>query len=474
VPQPEPENIVLDMEAILTTEAGGPAGPSPAEFRLTDLGNAERLVADHGNDLRYAPGLGWFAWDGRRWKLDKDGEPMRRAKRMVRAIYATAAEIDDDAQRKRLTAWATTSESEARLRAAVKLAEIDRAVIVDPDELDANPWLFNAANGTVDLRTGELRAHDRADILTKITPVVYEPDVRSDLWESFLERVTGGDQELLGFLQRAVGYTLTGHTSEEVLFFMHGSTATGKSTKLEAIKAVLGEYAAVADFETFLKRSGDAGIRNDVARLAGARFVLSIEVDDGKALAEGLLKLLTGGDTVAARFLYRETFEFQPRFKLWLAANARPRVSADDAAIWRRILQVPFVHVIPEAERDERVKLQLRTDPGVHTAILAWAVEGCLQWQKIGLAVPKSVLDYTAEYRAENDPLRHWLADRCDLRPEAWASTGRIRQSYEAWCEENGEPTLTQRKLTAALAAKGCTNEKATSGTRGWRGIDVH
>src|SRR5262249_32059747 len=159
-----------------------------------------------------------------------------------------------------------------------------------------------------------------------------------------LERVTGGDAELASFLQRAVGYSLTGHTSEEVLFFLHGSTATGKSSKLDAIRAVLGEYAAVADFETFLKRRGDAGIRNDIARLAGARFVVSIEVDDGKALAEGLIKLLTGGDVVTARFLYREAFEFQPRFKLWLAANERPRVRADDAAMWRRIIQVPFVH----------------------------------------------------------------------------------------------------------------------------------
>ena len=180
----------------------------------------------------------------------------------------------------------------------------------------------------------------------------------------------------IAFYRRAVGYSLTGHTSEEVLFFAHGPTATGKSSKLEAIRGVLGDYAATADFETFLKRHGDAGIRNDVARLAGARLVISVEVDDGKALAEGLLKLLTGGDTVAARFLYRETFEFRPVFKLWLAANDRPRVNADDAAMWRRILQLPFVNVIPEAERDERVKLALRNDPAVQTAILAWAVQG--------------------------------------------------------------------------------------------------
>jgi putative DNA primase/helicase len=292
------------------------------------------------------------------------------------------------------------------------------------------------------------------------------------MWQDFLERVTGGDAELAEFLRRAVGYTLTGHTSEEVLFFVHGATATGKSTKLEAVKAVLGEYAAVADFETFLKRHGDAGIRNDVARLAGARFVLSVEVDDGKSLAEGLLKILTGGDTVAARFLYRETFEFQPRFKLWLAANSRPRVSADDAAIWRRILQVPFVHVIPEAERDERVKIQLRTDPHAHAAILAWAVKGCLEWQQVGLAVPQCVRDYTAEYRAENDPLRDWLDDACELDADGWTSSADLRQSYTAWCESNGEKPRDVKRFAAALTAKGCRQSKVNH-VRGWEGIRV-
>jgi putative DNA primase/helicase len=442
------------------------------EYRLTDLGNAERLVAAHGKDLRFTPGLGWLAWDGRRWKIDTDGEPMRRMKLTVRAMYTQAGQLDDSDERERLAKWATQSESESRLRAAVNLAEYERAVIADVAQLDANPMLFNAGNGTIDLTTGELREHSREDLLTRITPVVYDPEAKSELWQDFLQRVTGGDDELANFLRRAVGYTLTGHTSEEVLFFIHGSTATGKSTKLEAVKAVLGEYAAVADFETFLKRHGDAGIRNDVARLAGARFVLSIEVDDGKSLAEGLLKILTGGDTVAARFLYRETFEFRPAFKLWLAANSRPRVSSDDAAIWRRILQVPFIHVIPEAERDERVKIQLRTDPQVHSAILAWAVQGCLEWQQVGLAVPSCVREYTNEYRAENDPLRDWLADACEFNPIGWTSNTDLRQSYERWCETNGEKPVNPNKFAAALSAKNCTRTKR-SGTRGWEGLDV-
>jgi putative DNA primase/helicase len=442
------------------------------EFRLTDLGNAERLVFEHGHDLRFAPGLGWYAWDGRRWKRDADGEAIRRAKQTVRTMYADAVEVEDSDLRKKLVAWAIASESEARLRAAVKLAETEREVIVEADALDADPWLFCVANGTIDLRTGELRQHGREDLLTRLTPVTYRPDAQSELWDSFLARVTGADGELASFLQRATGYSLTGRTSEEVLFFLHGQTATGKSSLLEGLRAVFGEHGATADFETFLRRHGDAGVKNDIARLAGARLVISVEVDNGKSLAEGLLKLLTGGDTVAARFLYRETFEFVPRFKLWLAANERPRVSAGDEAIWRRIHQLPFTEVIPEAERDERVKLALRTDPGVQSAILAWAVQGCLEWQERGLAVPEVVRDYTAAYRAENDLLRDWLADCCELASDAWTSTADLRKSYDEWCTTNGEKPLSAQRLGKLLAAKGLGEERP-KGVRGRSGIRV-
>ncbi len=446
-------------------------GPAQTAFERTDLGNAERLVGLHGRDLRFVPGLGWHAWDGRRHRRDTDGEVYRRAKATVRQMHRDAGDLDDDDERAKLAKWACASASGARLQAMVALAETERAVIVAVDELDDDPWLFNVQNGTIDLRSGELREHRREDHLTKLAPVVYKPDARSDLWESFLDRITGDGAEFRAFLHRAVGYSLTGQTSEEVIFFAHGPTATGKSSLLEAFRAVLGEYAATADFETFLKRHGDSGVRNDIARLAGARLVTSVEVDDGKSLAEGLLKLLTGGDTVAARFLYRETFEFRPRFKLWLGANARPRVSAGDDAMWRRILQLPFTNVIPEAERDERVKLRLRTDPDVHAAILAWAVNGCLEWQRHGLAPPASVLDYTAEYRSENDPLRDWLADACQLDTDAWTPTAELRAAYENWCTSNGEKAIAAGKPFAkALRDKGL-QEHRTPSARGWLGI---
>ncbi|MGD0167098.1 MAG: phage/plasmid primase, P4 family [Gaiellaceae bacterium] len=441
---------------------------------LTDYGNAERLVAAHGRDLRFAPGLGWLAWDGRRWKRDADGEVMRRAKLTIRKLFAKAAELEDSGERARVAKWAIACESQPRLVAAVKLAETELEVVADPDRLDADRFLLNVANGTIDLRSGELREHRCGDLLTKLADVVFVPDAHSELWEAFLERVTGSDRGEREFLERAAGYSLTGDTSEEVLFFCHGPTASGKSTFLDALQGAFGEYAQTADFETFLKRHGDVGIRNDIARLKAARLVVSIEVDEGKALAEGLLKLLTGGDRIAARFLYSELFEFRPALKLWLAANQRPRVNADDDAIWRRIVQIPFLEQIPEDERDPEVKRALRDDPNENSAVLAWAVQGALEWQRQRLAVPESVKDYTADYRAENDRLGEWFSDCVTLEPIATTSAKELRASYESWCETNGEKPIRRELFATALKSRGCDSYRGKGGTRHWQGVKVN
>lgn len=444
-----------------------PCGP----FALTDLGNAERLVAMHGRDIRHVPGLGWLMWDGRRWSRDRTGALPRFAKLTARAIYHDAANCDDDEERKRISAWAKTSESGPRLGAMVSLAATEQPVVALPEHLDADPYLLTVLNGTISLRTGEARPHDRAHLITKLAPVTYDPDARSEKWERFLHRATNGDAELAAFIQRLAGYTIAGVTDEEILAFPHGPGATGKSTCVEAIKATLGDYAATADFETFLARRGEGGARNDIARLQGARLVVSVEVDDGAKLAEGLIKQLTGGDTVTARFLYSEAFEFLPAFTLWLVANARPRVRAGDDAIWRRILQVPFVVVIPPEERDPDLKRALRTEPTEQTAILAWLVQGCLEWQRRGLDVPERVRNYTEEYRQENDPLAEWITDECELGANHWTPAADLRTTYERWCDDAGsKPLDAGRAWGNALKAHGCTRDRRHGG-HGWQGI---
>ena len=460
-----------------------PTGPHPPSTPpgepppLTDLGNAERFVAQHAERARYCHSAGaWYIWDKRRWERDATAEVMRLAHKTVRGMAAELATCRTKLAKKALRSWINSSESNSRLNAMLTQAGAVLPVPVTLGELDADPWLLNVKNGIVDLRTGALLSHDPAKLLTKIAPVDYDPSARSELWERFLRESTGGDDDLIAFLQRAVGYTLTGDTREEKLFFVHGPTNSGKSTFLEALKATLGEYSMTADFETFLARSFVGGPRPDIARLAGARFVVSIEVDEGKKLAEGLVKQITGGDTISARFLYREEFEFRPQFKLWLAANHAPEVKHDDDAMWRRILKLPFELTVPKEKRDPKLKATLADPAQSGAAILAWAVQGCLEWQRQGLAVPFRVELATEEYRRKQDPLAGFVASYCVLGDELWAPAGALRRIYEQWSKEAGTQLLNGSAWSGALETHGCTSERRRvlgKLARGWKGIGL-
>jgi putative DNA primase/helicase len=465
-----------DADPAVASNGAGQNGQGPPHiFALTDLGNAERLVARHGADIRYVPGIGWHVWDGRRFRRDLDGGVLRRAKLSARAILSEAQEIEDLDKRKLVIKWALASETEPKIRAAVSLAESDLKVIAHAGELDQKPYLLNVENGTLDLSTEGLRAHDRGDLLTKLAPVTWEPGAADQILDRFLAGIFEDRPEqaaeLIAYLQRIVGYTLTGDRREERLFFLHGTTNSGKSTLLEAMKAMLGDYALTADFETFLKRRGDTGARNDIARLAGARLVISLEVEEGKQLAEGVIKALVGGDTIAARYLYAEAFEYRPQFALFLAANARPHINASDGAMWRRIDQIPFTNTRVEGKNlDTNVKAHLLTDAGARSALLAWAVAGCTRWQEERLATPAAVRAYTEEYRSENDKLAGWLADACVLDPAATALSSELNKSYTAWADMNRERPISTKDFAAALSARGHTKKHTKAGAT-WQGV---
>jgi putative DNA primase/helicase len=442
------------------------------DVRLTDVGNAQRFVTAYGEELRYcAPWKKWLVWDGRRWARDERHQVREYAKAVTRAMLHEAADLPAGAVQQALAEHALRSQKVERLRGMIELAQSDPVVACVPADFDADPWLLTVANGTLDLRTAQLRAHRRSDLITKLAPVTYDPTATSVVWSRFLADAMQHNTELIAFLQRCVGYSLTGTTGEEVLFFLLGPEASGKSTFAEAIKATFGDYARTADFETFLQKKGDRGIPNDIAALAGARLVVSIEMADGKHLAEGLVKHLTGGDTVSARFLFGEFFDFIPQFKLWLAANDAPRVRHNDRAIWRRILRIPFEHTVPATERDPAVKTTLKDPARGGPAILAWAVEGCLAWQRERLRIPDAVRAATASYREEQDPLRDFFADCCVFERDAWTPSKALYDAYRVWAERNGfrEP-LGPPKFGTQLADHGCVQEKRKQ-SRGWIGI---
>jgi putative DNA primase/helicase len=439
------------------------------ESHLTDVGNAQRLVARHGPDLRYVfPWSRWLVWDGRCWLPDETGEVERRAKETLRAVLADADEIADDKQRLATIKHTLDSERAGRIRGALELARSEDGIAVMPDQFDADPMLLNVANGIIDLRSGEFREHDRGHLATKLAPVEYEPRATAPRWQAFLERVLP-DAEVRAFVQRYLGYSLSGSTQEQTFAILHGGGANGKSTLLEVIRALLGDYGQQAPAETFLDHRDS--IPNDVARLRGARFVAATELAEGRRLNEALVKRMSGGDAMVARFMRGEWFEFTMQGKVWLASNHLPTIRGTDEAIWRRIRLVEFGVTIPAEERDLHLAEKLRRElPG----ILNWAIEGCLAWQAEGLGNPDAVADATAGYRNEMDVLGGFLADACVTTENAKAKASQLYDAYNRWAATNGERhPLTQQAFGRRLTERGFEQTRGTGGARWWTGIGI-
>jgi P4 family phage/plasmid primase-like protien len=440
-----------------------------AGFNLTDLGNAERFIAQHGENVRYCyPWRKWLVWSGARWERDEAGRVHKLAKETVRTIYREAAAAEDEDRRKALAKHATQSEAEAKIRAMLELAKSDAPI--SPDELDANPMLLNVPNGTIDLRSGKLREHRREDLITKLVPVEYDPDATAPTWEAFLERVLPAE-DLRAFVQRAVGYSATGDTSEQCMFINHGTGANGKSTSQEAVSAALGDYAMRTPTEMLLTKRSE-GVPNDVARLKGSRFVSASETEEGRRLAESRIKDLTGQDTITARFMRAEWFDFEPVHKLWLSTNHKPEIRGTDRAIWRRIRLVPWTVSIPPAQQDKKLPEKLRSElPG----ILAWIVRGCLEWQRQGLQAPEEVRRATVEYRAEMDVVGAFLAECCMVGSDQDVSAADLYRAYGEWCKDTGETQVKQRRFGGQLTERGVFERYrgGKSGGHRWRGLDL-
>ena len=335
-------------------------------YRKTDTGNAERLVRRFGGRIRYVRDIGeWRVWDEKRWAPDTHGIIDRLAKKVAQEIFDEAKDLEDD-ERTSMLRWAITSEAKERRNAMIDLASKERTVVTVINDYDRDPWLFNCQNGTIDLHTGKLKPHDPADMITTISPVVYDPKAECPQWLAFLNEVMGSDQQMVDFLSRATGYTLSADTSAQAMFFPYGDGCNGKGVFLEVVRYVMGGYGKDTSFETFVITKNKNEARNDLAGLVGARFVTASESQDGHKLDEALIKRLTGGDPITCRKLHHEFFTFYPNFKIWMHSNYKPVIRGTDWGIWRRLKCIPFEVTIPDDKRDEQLASKLKTEaPGI-------------------------------------------------------------------------------------------------------------
>ena len=438
---------------------------------LTDEGNARRLVKMHGNDIRYVhEWKKWLVWDGTRWCVDSGGMMIDRlAVSVIAEIFREASDAEDKADRRKIAAWAKATESNNRIKAMIERTKSRVSMAVE--QLDSDLWLFNCINGTVNLRTGVLQSHNRNDYLTKITYVKHDKTADAPVFHGFLDKALRGNQDMIRFLQRAIGYSMTGNTGEECLFFIYGEGRNGKTKFLEAIERVLGDYASWASSDSFMEQKFGNNVRNDLAALAGVRFAPTEETKDGGALSEAMVKKLTGGGAIQARFLYSDFFEFKPQFKIWLASNSKPIIRGDEVAIWDRLHLIPFTVYIPFEERDKELPQKLSAEgPG----ILRWAVEGCMEWQRMnGLVPPREVREATEDYRSEMDKLKDFLEDECVLAAHARVSTAALWKAYEQWGDEQGEKYLLNRRRFKQQLEKRSVTQGRNMKERYWLGVGL-
>ncbi|ODU09053.1 MAG: hypothetical protein ABS84_10115 [Rubrivivax sp. SCN 71-131] len=409
-------------------------------------------------DWRYVAAWGrWLVWDGQRWRT----EDTLAATDLIRSVCRqTAVRADNPKIAAKLASASTVGGVE-------RLARADRRHAATTDEWDADPWLLNTPGGVVDLKTGRKRANDRADRMTKITTAT--PGGDCPQWMAFLSDITGGDVDLQAYLQRMVGYCLTGVTSAHALFFLYGTGANGKSVFANVISTILGDYAATASMDTFVETRGDRH-PTDLAGLRGARFVTAIETEQGRRLNESKVKAITGGDKISARFMRQDFFEYTPQFKPVIVGNHKPAIRNIDEAMKRRMHMIPFTVTIPPERRDGRLTEKLLAECD---GILAWAVAGCLAWQREGLKPPACVVSATEEYFEAEDALGRWLDERCARDVNAKSLTTELFSDWKHWAETSGEFIGSQRRFSDLLITRGIEKWRNGVGVRGFRGIDL-
>jgi putative DNA primase/helicase len=433
--------------------------------------NLAKLFAQLAKErVLYVPQWGWLVWDGRRWAVDPGGHQVAAlaADELPRHFALKAAEAKDAEARREYLHKALKAMARQRIAAALDLAK--GLLLADPADFDRDPFALNVLNGTLDLRTGQLRPHNPADRITKLAPVQYDPAAQAPTWERFIGEITCGDPDLAAYVRRALGYSITGDTREDAVFLCYGTGRNGKSVLLETVAAVAGDYARSVPQDLILAR----GEKDDthpavLAELVGVRLALIVEAEEDRRLNATRLKALSGQDTLTARHLYRSYFNFRPQAKLWMRTNYKPRVSDHSPAMWERLRLIPFRAYFPPDRRDKDLRTKLLAEaPG----ILNWLLAGVRDWLRGGLQEPPAVREATETYRQEQDVIGQWIAERCVVDPKAVTPFKELYDDYHAWCQETGDPPVSARRFATSLEDRGFPKVVLPDGrTKARRGI---
>ena len=462
----EVEMIVKSISSYEPSENGTVTGCQDSfDLQLTEVGLADLFIHIHGAQVRYIKEWNrWLVFDGIRWTEDQP-KLESLADLTVRYLLCNAANDPDHKKIKRKAEYALKSLTGRRIREMLFLARSREGVAISNKDLDMDPWLLNVKNGTIDLKTGTRREHRPGDLITKLASVEYDPDAVCPEWLKFLDRIMRGNLSIIEYLSRCLGYALTGEVKEHVLFFLYGTGRNGKTTFLNCILSMLGDYAGRADRELLIERKG--AHPTSIANLFGKRFVCSSEISSYSAFDEALLKELTGGDRRSTRLMRQDWWEYDPTDKIFIAANHKPSVRETTVAFWARIHLIPYTERIPTDEIDKNLPEKLREElPG----ILAWAVRGCLMWQKMGLNPPDDVLKATEEYSQDEDILGPFLAECTVMDPQAMITTRDLYKSYQEWCANDGEKEVSTRTFRTRLSDNGFKMHR-TNKARGWIGL---
>jgi P4 family phage/plasmid primase-like protien len=450
-----------------------PPTPDARSHDWTDTGNGKRLVDMYGRQLRYCKSYKeWLVYDGKRWDQDNHYAVELMAKDISARVMQEIPEGADDDEKKRFEKFAKLCQSREKMSAAMTAARSERGVPIMPDQLDTCSWSFNCLNGTIDLLTQQFRPHSPNDLITKLAPVNYDPHAKCPNWDKFILDILGGDHEVVDYVQRAVGYALTGVIREHVLFFLYGTGRNGKTTFLNAIQWAMGDYATEIDSDLLIAQ-GFPTHPTGLTELQGRRFVVANETDDGKRFAEALIKKLTGGNNISARRMHQDFYTFKPTHHIFLAANYKPDIRGTDPGMWRRIKLIPFSQCY-DTELPGGIKPDLELPNKLdeeRSGILNWLIEGCRQWQTRSLDEPAAIRKLVNEYRNEQDTLGLWISENCVQGVEVGTkslvreSIADLYSSYSEWCSKTGSHAFGMRRFAAQLTELGFHTSKSNSTT---------